>query len=124
MRLKQNSLFNMVAGALSFIGTKTGFTYNEINIIVYFFVIPFSWFCLLDVIFNFHFLKAGSLLFFIGFFTGCRDFKAYSDWLFDKSVNFLNYFNRFGSNYFTTSVWICVTLPVAIYIFLFYLILR
>ncbi len=112
----------MVADALSFIGTKTSFTYNEVNIIVYFFVIPFSWFCLLDVIFNFHYLKINSLLFFTGFYTGCRDFKSYSDWLFGKSVDFLNFFNRFGSYYFTTSVWICVPLPIGIYIILFYFI--
>ncbi len=78
------SVFNIVANALMYIGKKTGFSYNEVNIIIYFFLIPFSWFCLLDVILNFHFLKAGSLLFFTGFFSGCRDFKAYSDRLFGK----------------------------------------
>ena len=32
-------------------------TYNEINIIVYFFLVPFSWSVLLDLIFEFHYLK-------------------------------------------------------------------
>jgi hypothetical protein len=118
------SVFNIVANFLSYIGKKTGFTYNEINIIVYYFLVPFSWLCLLDVIFDFHYLKIAFVLFSIGFYVGCRDFTSYSDWLFDRSVDFLNYFNRFGSNYFATSVWVCVSLPIVIYALLIYIIVK
>ena len=117
-------IFKIVAESLVFIGEKTGLTYNEINIIVYYFVVPFSWLYLLDVMFHFHYLKIAFAIFTLGFIVGCRNFKSYSDWLFDRSVSFLNYFNRYGSNYVASSVWICVAVPIAIYAILLYLIFR
>ena len=119
-----NSIFTIVASFLHWLSRLTGFTYNQINIIVYYFIIPFSWCVLLDVIFDFHFLKLGFLVFSLGFRIGCTDFKSYSDWAFKKSVQFLNYFNRFGSNYYKSSVWICVSLPIIIYLLLFSIILK
>jgi len=119
-----NLIFKLVANALSIIGRKTGLTYNEVNIIVYYFIIPFSWLCLLDIILNFHYFEIAFVIFTLGFIVGCRNFKTYSDWLFDKSVSFLNTFNKYGSNYIASSVWICVSLPIVIYAILIYLILR
>lgn len=92
-----------------------GVTYNEINILVYFFVIPFSWAVMLDAIFKFHYLKIFFILMSFGFYLGCRDFEKYSNWLFQKSVDFLNYFNSITSSYVSSSVWICVALPLVIY---------
>ena len=117
-------IFKIVAEGLAYVGEKTGLTYNEINIIVYYFIIPFSWLSLLDVLFHFHYLNIAFAIFTLGFIVGCRNFKSYSDWLFEKSVSFLNYFNKFGSNYISSSVWICVAVPIAIYVILFYLILK
>jgi hypothetical protein len=117
-------IFKIVAEGLAFIGEKTSLTYNEINIIVYYFIIPFSWLALLDVIFGFHYFKLAFAIFTLGFFLGCRNFRTYSDWLFDRSVSFLNYFNRFGSNYIASSVWICVAVPIAIYAILLFLIFK
>lgn len=119
-----NLIFRIVANSLSIIGKKIGLTYNEVNIIVYYFIIPFTWLCLLDIIFNFHYFKIAFTIFTIGFIVGCRNFKTYSDWLFDKSVSFLNYFNKYGSNYITSSVWICVSLPIFIYAILIFFILK
>ncbi len=117
-------IFKLVANCLSFIGNKTRLTYNQVNIIAYYFGIPFSWLYLLDIIFNFHYFKIAFAIFTLGFIVGCRNFKAYSDWLFDKSVSFLNYFNKYGSNYVSSSVWICVSLPIAIYAILIFFILK
>ena len=117
-------IFKLVASSLSFIGNKTGLTYNQINIIVYYFGIPFSWLCLLDIFFSFHYLKISFAIFTLGFMVGCRNFKTYADWLFDKSVSILNYFNKYGSNYIVSSVWICVSLPIVIYAILFFLIFK
>ena len=117
-------IFKIVENSLSFIGHKTGLTYNEINIIVYYFGIPFSWLCLLDIIFNFHYFKIAAVIFNLGFIVGCKNFKTYSDWLFDKSVAFLKYFNKFGSNYVASSVWICVSLPISIYAILIFFIFK
>ncbi len=117
-------IFTLVANFLSYIGRITGRTYNEMNIIVYYFIIPFSWMWLLDIIFDFHYLKIALGVFTIGFAAGCRDFKKYSDWLFNKSRDFLNYFNRYGSNYIASSVWICVSVPLVIYGVLLYFVFR
>lgn len=115
-------VFNIVAQALRTLSRLTGFTYNEINVLLYYFIIPFTWMILLDSILHIHFLKIAGFIFCIGFYAGCRDFRKYSDWLFFKSVIFLNLFNRFGSNYIKSSVWICVSLPILIYTILFYLV--
>lgn len=117
-------IFKIVANSLLFIGSKTGLTYKEINIIMYYFAIPFSWLFLIDIIFKFHYFKIAFVIFTLGFIAGCRNFRTYSDWLFDKSVSFLNYFNKYGSNYVASSVWICVSLPIVIYAILLYLIIK
>jgi len=119
-----NKIFRLVANALIALARITGLTYNEINILVYYFFIPFTWLVMLDEIFDFHYLKAACIVFCIGFAFGCRDFKNYSNWAFKRSVDFLNFFNRFGSNYYKSSVWICVATPTVIYGFLAYLVFK
>ena len=116
--------FDLTVKLLLHLAKITKLTYNEINIIVYYFIVPFSYFFLLDIIFEFHYLKISFVIFTIGFFTGCRDFKNYSDKLFKRSADFLRYFNRFGSNYEASSVIICLSLPLIVYIVLIYLVLR
>ena len=116
-----NRVFDTVAKALRTLARLTGFTYNEINVLLYYFIIPFTWMILLDNIFKCSNFKLAGFIFCIGFYAGCRDFRKYSDWLFFKSVIFLNFFNRFGSNYIKSSVWICVSLPILIYTILFFL---
>ncbi len=110
-----NTIFKIVANSLKVTAKFTGFTYNQINILLYYFIIPFTWLLMLDTIFNWHYLSIGFIIFSIGFFVGCRNFNSYADWAFHKSVNFLNYFNKFGSNYYASSVWICVSIPIVIY---------
>ena len=111
-------IFNKVANTLWKLSDITGYTYNQINVIVYFFIIPISWAALIDLIFKFQHFKIASFIFYFGFYVGCNDFRNYSDLLFNKSVIFLNYFNKIGSNYYKSSVWICVALPIIIYLFL------
>jgi hypothetical protein len=94
------------------------------NILVYFFLGPFSWIVLLDLLLDFHYLKIGFLLFCIGFAFYCKDFEQFSVSLYKRSVRFLNYFNRFGSNYVAIAVWICVAVPLLIYALLLFLVLR
>ncbi len=119
-----DKIFKIVQEALEWLGKLTGFTYNEMNIIIYFFVIPFTWLCMLDYIFSIHYLKIGFGIITLGFYFGSRDLKKYSDWLFYKSVDFLEYFNRFGSNYYKSSVWICVAIPILIYTLLIAIIIK
>jgi hypothetical protein len=119
-----NLIFKIVAGLLYFTGRRIGLTYNEINIVVYYFLVPLSWLILLDMIFQFHYFKFTWIIFTTGFAIGCRNFRSYADWLFGKSVSFLNYFNRFGSNYVASSVWICVAVPIVIYSMLIFLLIK
>lgn len=121
---ESNFIFSLVENSLEYTGRLTGRTYNEINIILYYFIIPFSWLAMLDMVFEFHYLKIAAFVFCLGFYFGCKDFKSFSDRLFYRSVEFLLYFNRFGGNYFSWSVWICVAVPIVIYVLLFYMILK
>ena len=94
------------------------------NILVYFFLGPFSWIVLLELLFDFHYLKIGFLLFCIGFSFYCKDFEHFSVSLYKRSVRFLNYFNRFGNNYVASSVWICMAIPLLIHALLLFFVLR
>ena len=116
-------IFRIVAGTLWLLGRLTGFTYNEMNIIVYYFVIPYSWLLLLDAILGFHYCAIIGGVFYFLFWLAIKNFRSFSDDLFDLSVRFLNSFNKYGSNYVASSVWICVTIPMLIYgFFICYLI--
>ncbi len=114
-------IFYLVAYSLALLAKLTKLTYNQINIIVYYILIPFSWLALADTILDVPYFKLGFVIFLLGFFVGCRNFKLYSDWLFSKSVDFLNSLNRFGGSYISVSVWICVALPFLVYAVLIYL---
>jgi len=114
-------VFQIVASSLYGMARATGLTYNEVNILVYYFLIPLSWIVMLDHILEVHYIKISFVLVCIGFYLGCRAFRTYSVWLFAKSVDFLNLFNRVGSNYIASSVWICVAWPLLIYIALGYM---
>ena len=107
-------VFNMVARALDWIALTTGFTYNEINIIAYYILLPFVYVALMDRIFRKHILKILYLaawtivLWFVG------DFSVFSDALFEYSVRFLLLFSRIGLDYVAASVVVCVGLPAIV----------
>ena len=115
-RWTSDGIFALVRDALLFISQVTGRTYFEINIIVYFIMIPCSWLVMLDMIIG---TRGGvTFLFLLGwlcFLCLRKDFRTFSEWLFRKSVDFLLFFDRFGSNYVVSSVLICVVLPMLIY---------
>lgn len=48
-------IFAIVAGAELLIAKLSGTTYNEVNIIVYYLVIPLSWMVMVDYITKCHF---------------------------------------------------------------------
>jgi hypothetical protein len=106
-------LFDLTYQSLKFFERISGITYNEINIIIWFFGIPLVWLCLLDKIFKTHRFKC---------FGGClalilllviSDFEAFSNKLFKLAENFLRSFNAIGSDYVTSSVLICIIFPLA-----------
>jgi hypothetical protein len=113
-------IFTTVARMLQFVSHLTGLTYNEINIIVYYIMVPFTWMILLDKIFHTFWFSLVFGIMVAGLFFIVRDFRKFSDALFDRSVAFLNWFEIIGSNYILSSVVICVVIPMAIYGGLFY----
>lgn len=116
-----NKIFNIVYHILIWLSELTGFTYREINIIVYFILLPFIYFTLIDRIFKFHYTKIGFSIATILALIAIPNFKSFSSSLFDKSVDFLNWFDVLGWNYIEASVIICVVLPVLLLVFFFYL---
>ena len=109
-------IFQLVAFTLNEISDLTGLSYNEVNIVVYYIVIPFTWTILLDKIFKFHYLKLTFSLIVVALLVIIKDFSKFSDWLFDLSATFL----MFLGDYIIMSVIICVFLIIIIYLVLFY----
>lgn len=110
------TVFRKVAGALCGLASVFGFTYNEINIIVYYLLIPVTWTIMLDIFFCDPITTCALVFIWIGILIGTRGrFREWSDWAFRRSVAFLNFFNSWGGNYILNSVIICVILPILIY---------
>ena len=109
-------IFYVVMIALRRLATCFGITYNAINIIVYYMLIPLSWTIMLDIYIQYPLFTYTLVVVWIGIMIGIRGkFITWSDWAYNKSVDFLNYFNRWGGNYVLNSVVICVVVPIAIY---------
>lgn len=114
-------VFAIVAGAEQLIARMTGTTYNEVNIIVYYLIIPLSWTLMLDYIIAVPVLTPLLILAWIIFvWKDKMTFRSRCDWAFDKSVDFLLWFQKIGWNYIVSSVIICVVVPILVYIALIY----
>ena len=117
MNIIISSIFRKVADTLYNASTVIGITYNEINIIVYYLLIPLTWTIMLDGWLGTPITTYALIFTWMGIKIGTWGrFKDWSDWAFMRSVAFLNYFNRWGGNYVLNSVIICVLVPIFIYI--------
>ena len=120
-----SSIFQKVAWALYNGATAIGITYNEINIIVYYLLIPLSWTIMFDCWLGSPITSFALIFIWFGIKIGTWGrFREWSDWAFMRSVDFLNYFNIFGGNYVLNSVVICVLVPIIIYVGLFLLLMQ
>ena len=118
-------IFALVAGAEHIIAKLTGSTYNEVNIVVYYLIIPLSWTVMVDYITMMPFLTPMYIIAWIVFLW--KDpirFRNRCDWAFMKSVDFLLWFKKIGWNYIVSSVIICVVVPVLVYVELVYAIVN
>ena len=110
-------VFAIVAGLEHIIAKITGATYNEVNIIVYYLMIPLSWAVMVDYITMMPFLTPMYIIAWIIFLLKDQmKFHDRCDWAFDRSVDFLLWFKEIGWNYVVSSVIICVVIPVLIYV--------
>ena len=111
-----SGVFRQVALALYRGASAVGITYNEINIIVYYLLIPLTWTIMLDCWLGTPITTYALIFILMGIKIGTWGrFKEWSDWAFMRSVDFLMFFNRWGGNYVLNSVIICVMVPVFIY---------
>ena len=110
-------IFAIVAGVEHIIAKVTGMTYNEVNIIVYYLLIPLSWAVMIDYITMMPILTPMYIIVWAVFlWKDPMKFRDRCDWAFMKSVDFLRWFKRNGWNYIVSSVIICVVIPALIYL--------
>ena len=119
--MAMNKIFIVVRDILVWLANISGFSYMAVNIIVYYFVIPFIYFIILDQILGAHYFKISFLIIISVTLLRIRDFELFSDWLFRKSADFLRSFSSIGMNYNVASVIICVFIPLAVLLVLFFL---
>lgn len=109
-------IFAAVAGIEHIIAKLTGATYNEVNIIVYYLLIPLSWAAMIDYITKMPFLSIMYVIAWVIFlWKDPMKFRDRCDWVFIKSVDFLLWFKKICWNYVVSSVIICVIIPILIY---------
>ena len=116
-----NEIFKVVYGILKWISKITGLTYHEINIVVYFIIVPAIFIYMLERISKTNYLKIGFGAIVLLTILIVSDFEKFSTLLFNKSVDFLNWFDVIGLNYIQASVVICVIIPIIILGLLMYL---
>lgn len=118
-------IFALVASSLVSLAKLLNLTYNEINIIVYYLLIPLSWTIMLDIWLGCPITTFALSFTWLGIFIATRHiFREWCDLAFSDSVSFLKWFDRWGSNYILSSVIICVVIPLLIYIALGWLLVH
>ena len=100
-------IFGIVAASLRLMAKVLHMTYNEINIIVYYLIIPLSWCIMLDYIMGLPITTPIWILLWVYIFWSKRN---------QLSVDFLLKFQRIGWNYWVASVIIGVVVPIIIYV--------
>ena len=115
-----DTIFELVYSMLLWASNQTGLSYEAINIIVYYFIIPFIYALFLDRIFNTSYFKIALAVSIIGIILVVNSFESFARNLFDSSVDFLLWFESIGLSYIQASVIICVIFPVIIFLVLFF----
>ena len=113
-----NTIFWITANLLNQIAKGTGMTYNAINIIIYYLVIPLTWTVMLDIIIGIPLFTPLLILVWLYIIVKTRTKRVFQMWCdraFKDSVDFLLWFKRIGWNYIVSSVIICVVVPIIIY---------
>jgi len=113
------SIFTIVYRILVTLSELTGLSYNEINIVVFFVIIPLIFLLLMDKIFDRRVFSVSFIIFVLISSLFIRDLRLFSDGLFDQSVAFLLGFEVLGLDYVASSVLVCVFLPMLIFFVLF-----
>lgn len=117
-------IFDVTAKMLLWVADKIGLTYNEVNILVYYLLIPLSWTIMFDCWLKRPYTTGALSFVWMGIFIATRHtFREWCDWAYQDSIDFLNWFNRWGGNYILNSVIICVVVPLVVYVLLIWLLI-
>ena len=113
-----NKFFWKTVNILIYIANKSGLTYNEVNVILYYLIIPLSWAILIDIkltipLFTFIVISYWIIL------VHKKNFKTLCDNIFVKSQIFLSLFGEYKKS----SVIICILFPIIIYTLLIIMLL-
>ena len=109
-------IFIIVRDLLIYFSKITNRSYNEINIIIYYYIIPFIYLALIDYKLDTHILKTSFVILGLTSIMLIKDFNHFSNQLFIKSVKFLQSFEVVRWNYVVSSVIICVIIPITLLI--------
>jgi hypothetical protein len=113
-------VFSWVADLLQKWADTFGISYQTVNVVVYYIIIPLNWTMMIDYLCKTHaFTMVYGGIWLITIFA-VKNFRLFCNDIFSLSVDFLLFFDRFKSNYLFTSIVICVFVPLAIYLFLLY----
>ncbi len=113
-----NKIFIIVRDALLILSSIFRLSYNAVNVIVYYIIIPMIYLMIIDMIIGGHYFTISYLFILLGAAIIIKDYNVFFDWLFEKSAMFLNSFSIVGWDYYRASVIICVFVPLAILIIL------
>ncbi|HSJ03210.1 MAG TPA: hypothetical protein VK956_12190 [Verrucomicrobium sp.] len=113
--------FYVVYQALEWLAALTGFTYKEINVIVFYILVPAVCLALVDKILRKPLCTALFLILLLSVYALVADLPRFAERVFDGSVGFLLAFSNFGISYDLASVVICVIIPLLVFIVLLYL---
>ena len=113
-----NKIFIIVRDTLSILSRVFHLSYNAINVIVYYIIIPMIYLIIIDLIIGGYYFTISYLIILLGAAMIIKDYNVFFDWLFKKSAMFLNSFSVVGWDYYRASVIICVVVPLAILIIL------
>lgn len=108
------ALFDFVRDGLLFGSQATGLTYREVNVVVYFGLIPLVYVALVDKILERHVCK-GVFLASVVLALVLFDFEPSCDALFALSVGFLRLFGSSWEAYVAASLVFCVALPLSVF---------
>lgn len=112
-----HQIFMIVMGSLMGLAHLFGTTYKVINIFVYFILVPSSWIYLVSRKTSVWLNLISLLLLLI--FVLTPDLESSSGYLFQRSVDFLNWLaGLLDSNYIDMSVYICVLVIGIVYLIL------
>ena len=113
-------IFNWNANIFIWLSKKTHLSYNAVNIIVYYMLVPLTWAMMLDFVLHcWPVLTIIWLTFCL--FVSCihrHHVESFCDMIFKRSVEFLMWFQHVGWDYYKASVIICVMVIALIYLVL------